>query len=64
MGWGMMHPLLPTVMPAATAEARSLTLRFQQPLYDRLRAAADADRRSINSMVAILLEEALLSRKA
>lgn len=60
----MMHPLAPAMMPATTGEARSITLRFQLPLYDRLRAAAEADRRSINSMAQLLLEEALLSRRA
>jgi hypothetical protein len=60
----MMHPLAPAMMPATTSEARSITLRFQLPLYDRLRAAAEADRRSINSMAQLLLEEALLSRRA
>jgi hypothetical protein len=59
----MMHPLAPAMMPT-TSEARSITLRFQLPLYDRLRAAAEADRRSINSMAQLLLEEALLSRRA
>ena len=58
-----MHPLAPAMMPAATSEARSITLRFQLPLYDRLRAAAEADRRSINSMAQLLLEEALEQRK-
>jgi hypothetical protein len=52
------------MMPPTTSEARSITLRFQLPLYDRLRAAAEADRRSINSMAQLLLEEALLSRRA
>ena len=54
-----MHPLAPTAMPAATSEARSISLRFQLPLYERLRAAAEADRRSVNSMASLLLEEAL-----
>jgi hypothetical protein len=49
-------------MPAATTEARSITLRLPAPLFDRLRAAAEADRRSMNSMAAILLEEALDNR--
>jgi hypothetical protein len=57
-----MHPLALTAMPAATTEARSITLRFQLPLYDRLRAAAEADRRSVNSMASLLLEEALSRR--
>jgi len=60
----MMHPLAPAMMPTTASEARSITLRFQLPLYDRLRAAAEADRRSINSMAQLLLEEALLSRRA
>jgi len=58
-----MHPLAPAMMPTTTSEARSITLRFQLSLYDRLRAAAEADRRSINSMAQLLLEEALEQRK-
>ena len=49
-------------MPAATTEARSISLRFHLPLYERLRAAAEADRRSVNSMASLLLEEALSRR--
>jgi hypothetical protein len=47
------------MMPAATTEARSITLRVPAPLLDRLRAAAADDRRSMNSMAALLLEAAL-----
>jgi hypothetical protein len=47
------------MMPAATTEARSITLRLPAPLFDRLRAAAAADRRSMNSMAALLLEAEL-----
>lgn len=57
-----MHPLAPTAMPLETTEARSISLRFQLPLYERLRAAAEADRRSVNSMASLLLEEALSRR--
>jgi hypothetical protein len=46
-------------MPPATTEARSVTLRLPTPLFDRLRAAAAADRRSMNSMAALLLEAEL-----
>jgi hypothetical protein len=49
-------------MPAATTEARSITLRLPTPLLDRLKTAAAADRRSMNSMAAILLEDALDNR--
>jgi hypothetical protein len=45
--------------PSDTVEARSITLRLQLPLYDRVLAAARADRRSFNSMASLLLEEAL-----
>jgi hypothetical protein len=45
--------------PSDTAEARSITLRLQLLLYDRVLAAAKADRRSFNSMSSLLLEEAL-----
>jgi hypothetical protein len=47
------------MMPAATTEARSITLRLPVPLFDRLRAAAADDRRSMNSMAALLLEAEL-----
>lgn len=55
----MMPPTAPGLMPPATADARSITLRLPAPLYDRLRAAANGDRRSMNSMAALLLEAAL-----
>ena len=48
-----------SMSPSDTVEARSITLRFQLPLYDRVLAAAKADRRSFNSMASLLLEEAL-----
>jgi hypothetical protein len=54
-----MPPTAPAMMPAATTEARSITLRLPTPLFDRLRAAAAADRRSMNSMAALLLEAEL-----
>jgi hypothetical protein len=47
------------MMPAATTEARSITLRLPTFLYDRLRAAATSERRSMNSMAALLLEAEL-----
>jgi hypothetical protein len=47
------------MMPAATTEARSITLRLPTPLYDRLRAAATSERRSINNLAALLLEAEL-----
>jgi hypothetical protein len=47
------------MIPPETFEARSITLRFQRPLYERLLAAAKADHRSFNSMASLLLEEAL-----
>jgi hypothetical protein len=49
-------------MPPATTEARSITLRVPAPLFDRLKTAAADDRRSMNSMAALLLEAALDSR--
>ena len=57
-----MHPQAPTMMPATeapSAKARSITLRFPVVLYDRLRSAAQDDHRSINSMAALLLAQAL-----
>jgi hypothetical protein len=47
------------MMPAATTETRSITLRLPAPLFDRLLAAAVADRRSMNNMAALLLEAEL-----
>jgi len=47
------------MMPAATTEARSITLRLPTSLFDRLKTAAAADRRSMNSMAALLLEAEL-----
>lgn len=50
------------MMPATqapSAKARSITLRFPVVLYDRLRSAAQDDHRSINSMAALLLAQAL-----
>jgi hypothetical protein len=52
---------IPAMSPSDTVEARTITitLRLQLPLYDRVLAAAKADRRSFNSMASLLLEEAL-----
>ena len=47
------------VTPPAVTETRSVGLRLPTPLFDRLKAAAAADRRSMNSMAALLLEDAL-----
>jgi len=47
------------MMPAATTEVRSINLRLPPALYDRLKMAAAADRRSMNGMAALLLEAAL-----
>jgi hypothetical protein len=41
---------------------KTITFRFDAELFDRLAAAAEADRRSINSMAQILIEEGLASR--
>jgi hypothetical protein len=49
---------------AKPTEARSICLRFHLPLFQRLERAAAADSRSINSMAALLLQQALDARKA
>jgi hypothetical protein len=56
------HAMPRTAKP--TTEARSITFRFHLPLYQRLERAAAADSRSINSMAALLLQQALDARKA
>ena len=44
------------------ARSRTITLRFPVELFNRLEAAAEADRRSISSMASILIEDGLSVR--
>lgn len=43
--------------------ARSITFRLPQELYETLSSIAENERRSMNGVTAILLEEALAARK-
>jgi len=49
-------------MSEAPPKNKTITFRFDAELFDRVAAAAEADRRSINSMAQILIEEGLASR--
>lgn len=49
-------------MAEAPPKSKMVTFRFDAELSDRLAAAAQADRRSMNSMAQILIEEGLASR--
>jgi hypothetical protein len=49
-------------MAEAPPKHKTITFRFDAELFDRVAAAAEADRRSINSMAQILIEEGLASR--
>ena len=50
-----------SIMPAQAS--RSVTFRLGLDLYNDLSALAAEDRRSLNGMAAVLLEEALNARK-
>ena len=49
-------------MAAPSSPTRSVTLRFDADLLAQLKETAAADRRSLNNLTALLLEEALAAR--
>ena len=50
-----------SIMPAQAS--RSVTFRLPLPTYETLQQLAAEDRRSLNGIVTILLEEAITARK-
>lgn len=45
------------------ATEKSYALRLPEELYEEVREAAEADHRSINAEIVVLLKEALAARK-
>lgn len=56
-------PLAAKVMANVTKRSESRHLRLSNTLWERVRACAQADRRTCANMVQVLLEEALERRK-